>query len=384
MNTAKKFAFVVGVTIFWVARSAFAQWVAYGPGPRDRHTAVFDSATNSMIVFGGTDLGTVNYNDVWVAANLLSECTPTCNLQWSFETPAGAAPAPRSGHSAVYDSVNSRMMVFGGAEGFLSPCANDAWVLENANGVGGVPTWIQLNAGGTPPPARTGQVAGYDPATNVMMVFGGSNCTGGYLSDVWVLSHANGLGGTPTWTQLVPQGNVPPARAYAATAYSSSSNSLVIYGGTNGTALADVWVLSGANGTTKTSSWSQASPSGTAPAPRYGTASGYDSTNDRMIINSGYSTKGILGDTWVLTNATGVGGLPTWVQVTTTNTGPQNYFQSGIYDASGNDLVTFAGVSERAPNPTIADDHAFVISDANGISTSTQVGAGTSSRQANR
>src|SRR5437879_4309407 len=102
---------------------SFGQWAAHGPGPRFLHSAVFDPATDQMIVFGGTDLGTINYNDLWVNPNVMSSsCNPTCDLTWTFDTPTGTPPAPRSGHTAVYDSTNSRMIVFGGATGFPSPC----------------------------------------------------------------------------------------------------------------------------------------------------------------------------------------------------------------------------------------------------------------------
>jgi hypothetical protein len=349
---------------------AFGQWVPYGPGPRSQHTAVFDPTTNQMIVFGGTDLGTINYNDVWVAVNVISGCSPSCPLNWSFETPGGPVPAARSGHSAVYDSVNSRMIVFGGAEGFPSPCANDVWVLGNANGVGGAPTWAELTPGGGPPAARAGHVATYDPVTNVMMVFGGTDCNGNYLGDFWVLSNANGLTGTPSWTQLMPEGSSPPARAYAAAAYNSSNKTLVIYGGTNGNQLSDVWVLSGANPASGTCTWTQVFPSGNAPPPRYGAASGYDPTTDGLIINSGFSTQGILGDTWVLEDATGAegDGPPSWLAVATTNAGSQVYLHSGIYSVTNNEFVVFAGISQRAPTPLIADDHVFVLTNANGLS----------------
>ena len=371
MSKGQKMAVMVLGAIFWATFGvvpAAAQWVPAGPGPRAQHTAVLDSATNQMIVFGGTDSGTINYNDVWAAGDILTTCSPACPMQWTFLTPSGTPPAPRSGHSAVYDSVNSRMIVFGGAEGFPSPCANDVWVLGNANGVGGAPSWSELPAGGSLPAARTGHAAAYDPVTNVMMVFGGTDCNGNYLADSWVLSNANGFGGTPTWTQLTPTGNPPPARAYAAVAYSSSANSLVIYGGTDGNELGDVWVLSGANGTTGMSAWSQESPSGTAPAARYGAASGYDPATDRVIINSGFSTQGILGDSWVLENPTSVGGLPTWTPVNPSNSGSQVYFHSGVYSTTDNEFVVFAGISERAPSPQIADDHMFVLTNANGLS----------------
>ncbi|HXJ93181.1 MAG TPA: kelch repeat-containing protein [Terriglobia bacterium] len=369
MKKGKKLAAVMLAAISWTvccAPTGFAQWVPSGPGPRDQHSAVFDAATNQMIVFGGTDLGTINYNDVWVALNVIGSCSPACSLQWTFEASTGLAPAARSGHSAVYDSTNSRMIVFGGAEGFPSPCTNDVWVLENANGVGGTPGWIELSPGGTLPPARTGQAAVYDPVRNVMIVFGGSDCNGGYLSDVWVLSNANGLGSTPTWIQLTPVGSSPPARAYASAAFSSSSHKLVIYGGTDGDELADVWALSGIDPVRKTCSWSHELPSGTAPAGRYGAASGYDSTNDRMIINGGFSAQGILADTWVLQKATGAGGSPSWSTLSAANSGSQVYFHSGVYDATHNEFVVFAGISERAPSPQVADDHIFVLTDANG------------------
>ena len=135
---------------------SLGQWVACGPGQRDRHTAVLDSATDQMIVFGGTDLGTINYNDVWLAVNVITSTCMPCQLQWTFLSPSGTPPVARSGHSAVYDSVNSRMTVFGGALGFPTPCANDVWVLDHANGVGGSSNWIRTESRRerAPPPAR--------------------------------------------------------------------------------------------------------------------------------------------------------------------------------------------------------------------------------------
>lgn len=369
MSKGQRATIAMLATIAWMIcdfPSAFAQWVPYGPGARARHSAVYDSATTTMIVFGGTDLGTINYDDVWVASSVLQRAL----LQWSFENPTGTAPAGRSGHSAVYDSVNSRMIVFGGAEGFPSPCANDVWMLQNANGLGGTPGWVELNPGGkrsSLPPPRVGHVAAYDPNTDVMMVFGGSNCSGGYLNDFWVFSNANGLGGTPAWKQITPSGTPPPARAYAVAGYNSTNNTLVIYGGTDGAELSDVWVLSGADGTTGTSAWSQVSPSGTAPAVRYGAAYGYDQANDRLIINGGYSTRGVLADTWVLDSATGAAGSPSWVSVTTSNNASQLYFHSGIYVASASEFLVFGGISQRSPQSTVAQDDMFLLSGASSL-----------------
>ena len=342
--------------------------MAYGPGQRDQHTAVFDSVTNQMIVFGGTDLGTANYNDLWLAVNVItSTCTP-CQLQWTLPSPSGTPPAGRSGHSAVYDSLNSRMIVFGGALGFPSPCANDVWVLDRANGVGGVSNWTQLSPSGTQPTPRTGHASAYDPSTNRMIIFGGNDCNGSYLADAWVLTHANGLGGAPAWIQLCPSGSLPPMRAYMAAAYNSSTNSLVVYGGTNGTELSDVWVLSGANGRPRHPAWNELSPQGTAPAARHGQASAYDATNDIMIVCGGSTAQGVVGDTWTLSNANGGGGGPTWAMlVPGAHAGPQYYLHAAIYDPASNEFVSFGGIPAKASTPTTADDFMFVLTQANGL-----------------
>jgi len=70
-------------------------------------------------------------------------------------------------------------------------------------------------------------------------------------ADVWVLTNANGLGGTPVWTQLAPTGSPPISNGEAATAYDPVTNHLIVYGGCTvgcSPALADLFVLTNANG----------------------------------------------------------------------------------------------------------------------------------------
>ena len=137
---------------------------------------------------------------------------------WTHLAPKGTHPAV-TGASGVYDAASDRMIVFGGRDG-KGDNRNDVWVLTNANGLGGQGQWINLipnGAAGSPAP-RSGQSAVYDAADNRLIIFGGC---GGYcvpaLNDVWVLTNANGLGGTPAWTQL-PAGPLSPARTNAAMA----------------------------------------------------------------------------------------------------------------------------------------------------------------------
>jgi hypothetical protein len=97
------------------------------------------------------------------------------------------------------------MTIYGGNidAGITSPsdydyvAASDVWVLFNANGNAGTPTWTQLHPKvsgdrNIPPVGREFFSAVYDSTTNSMIIFGGDTNEGVYYG-TWVLSHANGL-----------------------------------------------------------------------------------------------------------------------------------------------------------------------------------------------
>ena len=129
-------------------------------------------------------------------ANGLGEDPPA----WIKEVPDGRSPSPRRSPRAVYHSVNNRMIVFGGGKGATSPCTNEVWVLDNANGLpANSRAWIPrlFPSGGSPAP-RIHLSAVYDQANNRLIVYGGYNCfSAATYGDVWVLDHANGMGAPP-------------------------------------------------------------------------------------------------------------------------------------------------------------------------------------------
>src|ERR1019366_2427734 len=108
--------------------------------------------------------------------------TPT----WSQLSLSGAAPGPRIFHSAVYDPASNRMIVFGGNNCFTAGAQfyNDVWVLSNANGLGGAPAWTQLSPAGAPPSPREHLSAVYDPTNNIMIIFGGVDTDNDVFNDV--------------------------------------------------------------------------------------------------------------------------------------------------------------------------------------------------------
>ncbi len=329
---------------FACAGQAAAQaWTELAPsGPatpaREAHTAVYDAAGNRMIVFGGFT-GSSALNDVWVLSNANGKSgTP----EWTQLAPSGAAPSARYEHTAVYDAAGNRMIVFGGNNGGL---LNEVWVLSNANGKGGTPAWTQLAPSGTAPAARKEHTAVYDAASNRMIVFAGYS--GGYLNDVWVLSNANGSGGTPAWTQLTPSGTAPPVRRLHTAVYAAAGNRMIVFGGLGGGVLNDVWVLSNANGSGGAPAWALLTPSGTAPSARYDHSAVYSAAGNRMIVFGGYNGND-LNDVWVLSNANanGSGGPPAWRQLAPSGSAPPaREYQTAVYVPAGGRMIVFGGCS---------------------------------------
>ena len=142
------------------------------------------------------------------------------------------------------------MIVFGG-----SSCS-DLWTLSLA----GVPEWQPLAAAGTPPSARSGHTAVYDRIRDRMLVFGGKDNLGP-LNDVWELT----LGGSPQWNLLAPSGSPPAARFHHAMVLDPDRDRLVIHGGQDDdfftTVYDDVWELA----LTGSPAWSSITTAGSSP-----------------------------------------------------------------------------------------------------------------------
>jgi uncharacterized repeat protein (TIGR01451 family) len=239
----------------------WAQLAASGSDNREGQAAVYDNANNRMIVFGGQNGFNTYIFDPQVRVLTNADGTGVGTPTWTTISPSGTAPSDREQAAAAYDAANNRLIVFGGAT--LTCCAsvtanyNDVWVLTNANGLGGSPSWTQLAPQGTPPAARFAHSATYDPTTNTLTVFGGGSCLGSCstvtnYNDVWILTHANGMGGAPKWYQLSPSGSLPDPRGGASAGYNPSTNAMVIALGRSDDPVHrlfnDVWVLRTANG----------------------------------------------------------------------------------------------------------------------------------------
>src|SRR5439155_19206432 len=110
----------------------------------------------------------------------------------------------------------------GGKNGFGSSFYDDLWALS----LGATPTWSVVNPLRAHPPARFSHTAIYDPVRDRMIVYAGAYW-GGQYGDLWTLS----LSGTPTWSEIVPHGTLPPIRYNHSAIYDPVRDRMLVFGG---------------------------------------------------------------------------------------------------------------------------------------------------------
>jgi hypothetical protein len=309
----------------WVLNANGSSWTQLAtqgdlPAPRRLHSAIYDSQNDRMVVFGGYD-GTF-YNDVWALS--FSTDPPS----WSQLAPGGDAPAARAGHAAVYDANDHRMIVFAGYDGVSESSLrrDDVWSLS----LDGDPAWTNITPEGASPGVRSSLDAAYDSQRDRMVIFGGTGP--GFLDDTWALD----LSATPAWSQLAVEGARPPAREEHSAIYDAANDRVIIYGGYDAEYyFGDTWSLPLAD----PSAWIEMEPTGLTPDPRWGQTAVYDNTNDKMILFGGWSY-GTSGETFVLNLA----GTPAWSNpVVLPGPGPMRHTFASAYDSQRHRYVLFGG-----------------------------------------
>jgi uncharacterized repeat protein (TIGR02543 family) len=280
------------------------------PVPAPYFASIYDSVRQRMLSFSA--------DEFWALSNLAG--TPS----WSMLTPPGQVPRQRFGAAVIYDAPRQRMLMFGGNVSPGSRETNDLWAYSLTGG-----SWTRITPNSQIPAVRFQATANYDPVGDRMIVFGGVNDTD-FLNDTWQLS----LAGPPTWIQLTPSGTPPPSRSAHSAILDQPRNRIIIYGGTNGSAMSDVWALSLSGGT----SWSVLTPSG-GPAPaRQSHSAIFDSPRDRMLTFGGDSNVA-----WSLS----LTGTPVWSAVSTTGDPPPTLqAHCAVYDAGRDRMLVSMGLAD--------------------------------------
>lgn len=133
------------------------------PAPREEMVMHYDPSLNRTILFGGCNETTAAvYGDTWFYDG----------NDWLNVTPA-QSPSPRFRTASVFDSVRSRVVVYGGYD-------NTQVFAETFEFTGD--EWVQISTAMTPP-NTTEAYAGYDPVRRKFALFGGFGTT--FLNQTW-------------------------------------------------------------------------------------------------------------------------------------------------------------------------------------------------------
>jgi hypothetical protein len=296
------------------------------PIPRLLHTAIYDPLYGRMIVYGGLAGGNV-FSDVYS----LKLDEPSA---WVVIVPGAGLPQapPRRDHVAVYDAPRNRMIVFGGCTTEQNFSATkDVFSFD----LGASPHWTKITPdnAGSGPQDRFSLCGIYDPVRERLVIFGGASGAGEFLSEVWTLS----LSGTPHWTLMNPSGIVlPSARDAMSAVYDPVRDRMLVFGGWDGgDYLNDTWALSLAgNG-----AWEHVTTGGDVPSPRRHPALAYDAAGDRLLVTGGFDGT-YLNDLYALSLG---GGTPTWSLLPGVGAPAGRFGHRAVYDPVGERLVFFGG-----------------------------------------
>jgi hypothetical protein len=259
---------------------------AAGPGTLKLHTAVWDDVGDRMIVFGGIDSVASPVSGVWALS-----FDDTGQAAWTTLAPTGSGPVALQGHTAVWDGEHRAMVVFGGRDG-SNALQDAAYALDFSTSEDG--TWVALGGTSTPPSPRWKHAAAFDPHEGRMIVFGGET-SGGAVGDVHVLglSAYDPQSSTSTaWTTPVPSGGPPAARYGHTAAFDRAGRSMIVVGGRDGSnmipAAQMIWFLETPVGSGPMQ-WTQgAHPGGFDPRESHDAC--IDSLRRRLLVYGGVNS----------------------------------------------------------------------------------------------
>ncbi len=344
------------------------------PAGRYAHAAAYDPTRNRMLVYGGGNNNTV-FGDVFA----LDLSTPT--PAWSQLAPAGAPPAARSYPAMIYDPAGDRLVLFGGygsLAGEIPHALQDTWTLDFASG----PAWTQQSPAGALPAARREHRAVYDSVQGRMIVVAGSTGSS-LLGDAWALDLSGGMAWSPIalgGAALTPRarpavafdpagdrtfvfgGRVgstvladelflpfsssatangsPPSRLLHKSAYDAARQDMYTFGGwRNGTWLNDLFALH----LSPTPVWRAVFPAGAPPAVRSDHVMTVDPVGDRLLVFGGKNSSTYLNDTWQLN----LSGTPVWSPLVTAGLVPARIQgAAGVYDPVRKRWLVFGGLTD--------------------------------------
>jgi Galactose oxidase, central domain len=230
-------------------------------------------------------------------------------------------------NAALEDLGDGRLLLFGGRDA-AGAWLSDTWIFDVE-----ASSWTELVPALSPPPRNAHDMARVDASTVVM--FGGTAATGGgALADTWSFDIA-----TEAWSSV--SGPMPPPRFQHGMVAIGGSLALLYGGRTSiGMEIGDTWIFDAG-----ALSWSNVAPPG-APPTNSAFAFAFDGA-DTVTMFGGFQNNIPLDQTWNYTVSTN-----SWVAATPAGSPGARAVLGGEYLAAGQ-MVVFSGkLGECCVNPS--------------------------------
>lgn len=237
------------------------------PAARAGASMVFDAARDNVVLFGGSNGPS--------QLNLLSDTWTWDGRSWTLHHPSMSPPARTRG-AMTYDPRTRLVILFGGqsASGWLA----DTWAWNGT-------TWTDQKST-VHPEARSGASFEYDQVGQVLVLTGGLSATG-LIGDTWSWDGQQ-------WRRLTPPTQVP-GRFASSFARDRRSRALILFGGSacmsGGCGPNDTWAWNG-------TAWIEV-PTASPPSYRYEAGLALSPSADSLVLFGGRNGSDFLQDTWV-------------------------------------------------------------------------------------
>jgi hypothetical protein len=232
------------------------------PSARYNYSMIFDPVNTTLILFGGVNSSATRLNELW-------KYTVGTNT-WSQLSPTGGPPTARSEHTAVYDSVNATMLVYGGTTGSVS---NELWKYTISTN-----TWSQITFSGSIT-ARRAHTAIYEGGSiQLMWIYAGY--TTAAVAEMWKYDVV-----ANSFTQVTMTG-APSTRYAHGSCYVASTRTMYTFGKYSATNEFYSYNLG-------TNTWTTPSVSGAAPDGRHGQGMETNPDNGQFYMFGGYVASGL-------------------------------------------------------------------------------------------
>ena len=236
-------------------------------------------------------------------------------------------PSPRMGSRMIYDSVNQRVLLFGGSYyDNRYTLYNDIWSYDYTTN-----TWTEID---TPskPPGRFNTPLVYDSDTHKIIVFSGFGANE-QNADMYSYDIESNR-----WTRLRPN-PMPFARSDTSIVYDEKYNKVIILSGYvhyNDTHPRDTWAYDVPSNT-----WERMGPE-TTPKGQYGHYFVYDSIHERTLMLGGHwvddDSHGYTDGLWQYDY-----GSDTWTLLNENPTLPERYWHTMSYNTNNGEITVFSG-----------------------------------------